>query len=196
MPVKKCVDCGTEFEGYGNAQRCDDCKVKHREKKQKEYRKRSYAKWYADPENKKHVKESTRKYYQEHKEFYKEYQRRYFQEHTKAKRKEWYEKNKEAIRAKQKVYREKYKRQRELAKLFNVFEIEVGGKKIKMYECPKLRFKAMKLPCGDRYECWLEPKCQLIPDGKEPVTFKDATTEKSWFQQSKVKPTFDEVEET
>ena len=39
----------------------------------------------------------------------------------------------------------------------------------KLKECQRMRFKALRLPCGDRPECFLHPRCRHIPKDKKEV---------------------------
>lgn len=165
MPITKCVDCGVEFYTQTTGLRCPKCRPIHKKKRIQEANKRYHKKYYDNDENKSRRSEACKEYYQAHKEWYKEYQRKYYLKKTRLKR------------------------------LFTSSTVEVAGNKITLYECPKLHFKAANLPCGDRYECWMKPKCQHIPKGKEPMECGETRDPRSWWQRSKIKPILEDADE-
>lgn len=146
MPTRNCLDCGKEFYTRTTAVRCVECRTVYKKKLAKEYSKRTYPDWYRNDENRKRQIQKSSEYRKAHREHCKEYQKNYYQTKLKAKRK--------------------------LGKLPST-EVEVDGKKITLYECPRLRVKASKLPCGERWECFHNGRCSFVPKGKEPKTFEE-----------------------
>lgn len=116
----------------------------------------------------------------------------------------WKEKNREIKREIDRKYREKHRAQisakakerRLLAKQHKTEVIQIDGNTYTLLCCERLNCKMTTLPCGDRWQCWNPDKCKFVPNGKTPMKYTEMRTPTSWFQQSKVKPTFDEVEET
>lgn len=147
MPTKNCVDCGKEFYTRTTAVRCIECRTVHKKKLEKIRNLRNHEAWISNPENKEHHRQKVREYYQNNRDYYREYQRNYYQT--------------------------KLKQKRKVAKL-NSTVVEVDGKKLVLYECPRLKVKSAKLPCGERWECFDNGRCKLVPKGKEEITFKDA----------------------
>lgn len=147
MPIKNCLDCGKEFYTPTTSVRCVECRAIHKKKVTKACNERNTASWMQDPKNRERKNQRDREHHRNNREWYREYQRNYYQT--------------------------KLKKKRMLASL-NQTEIEVDGNKIVLYECPRIGVKASNLPCGERWECFHNGKCPLVPKGKEEITFKDA----------------------
>lgn len=60
--------------------------------------------------------------------------------------------------------------------------VEAAGTILTMYVCERMHLKATNLPCGDRYECWVKPYCEHIPEGKTPLAYGEQRTIHPWQQ--------------
>lgn len=152
MPIKKCLDCGAEFYTRSTGLRCEKCRELHEKLATKQRNKEYHKEWYA--KNKEKKKATDKAYCEKHREYYREYHRKYYREKIAPKKQ-----NK-----------------------FAFFEMEVDGKKIILLECPRCKFKAVKLPCGDRHECWVKPPCPHIPKDKEPLECGEIRKDWNWWQ--------------
>lgn len=146
MPTKNCIDCGKEFYTPTTSVRCVECRTIHKQKLTKLRNDRNHAAWLADPDNREYKRKQAREHYKNNREWYRKYHKDY--------------------------YRNKLKQKRRLAALDKT-EIEVDGKKLVLYECPRLKVKSSKLPCGERWECFHNGKCSCVPRGKTPKTFEE-----------------------
>lgn len=114
----------------------------------------------------------------------------------------WREKNREIKREIDRKYRAKHREalavKAKLRRRFAGFKTEtvvVDGQKFTLFHCERLNCKMTTLPCGDRWQCWNPEPCSLVPKGKPPLRYGEGRIASSWWQQSKVKPTFNETED-
>lgn len=138
-------------------------------------------------------KKALKARYEQHKDERNERRRAIYagnKEAVQKKNAEWREKNREIKRAIDREYYAKHKEERvrqqreyyakrkdeiQRKRRFAVLEqtkVTVDGTTLTLFYCEKLKLKASRLPCGDRWQCWDGEPCQFIPKGKEPMSFQ------------------------
>lgn len=178
---RTCERCGAVFRTRCHtAKYCYEC----RPKLQKEYARRSYLRLVESHGEVRRARdrERARVYREENPEKCREAQRRwkqansdYIREYNRA----WRDEHRDHVRA---LQRESYRRNRAArADIDNARQrlrkgtvqdsdtfLDLAARAGKLMECPRLHIKAMRLPCGDRIECFGNPRCPHCPEDRDP----------------------------
>lgn len=221
MPERVCEICGAVFWSRRLAKTCSDTCAKARKKARNDKYREEHSeelKAYLHAYYREVTKPVQKKLYEQHKEALKARYEKHKDERNARRRAiyagdgekirqrnaAWREKNREIKREIDRKYREKHREKlaakararRLMAKQFKTEVVQLDGQTYTLFCCERLNCKMTTLPCGDRWQCWHPDKCQFVPPRKTPLQLAEIRTPTSWWQQSKVKPTFDVMEET